>query len=417
MDKHTHRNESKGMGNGENRDKSTDMGNGENPDKSENADKSTDIDRDKKISSMRERTLYAPIIRVDAAHREVTVRATSTAVDSFHTRFSYEASLDAFRRWIGNVREMHQAKAVGTRVFLLPDEFSQSMDVVIKISRGAEDTWQKLLDGTLKGASIGASDVEWQMGKDGIPEAIHYNLVELSLVDNPSNPDCRVLVIRNDELARMRTSEGRGAVPANALVDLAPNPLRDPPGDMVGSLQPPIAHAPHASDYGVPPPVNATATPGNDGESYTKTTTSGAFWEGGHPDNRPQITEQLHAMRQSALIHADQVLRACGCQSCQQVIASLGAATQRGQLSGEESTQLVGRFQELTAIIATLTKRVEQLAGQPMAGGPVAMATRGFTSLPLGEQIATLQTFAAKTNDPAVQMAAAAAILQLQRQQ
>src|SRR5258706_14840551 len=60
-----------------------------------------------------EQVVFAPVVRVDEGKREVTVCATSEAVDSFKTRFDYDASKDAFTRWIGNVREMHQPKAVG----------------------------------------------------------------------------------------------------------------------------------------------------------------------------------------------------------------------------------------------------------------------------------------------------------------
>lgn len=147
---------------------------------------------------------FATITRIDEERREVTVTATSERRDSFKTRFGYDASKDAFTRWmdIGNIREMHQQKAVGNAVAVAFDDTSRKVDVTLRVSKGAEDTWQKVLDGTLKGASIGASNVVWEKPlttrdtEESIPVATRYDLVELSLVDNPSNPDCRVLAIR-----------------------------------------------------------------------------------------------------------------------------------------------------------------------------------------------------------------------------
>lgn len=151
-----------------------------------------------------EHVLTAPITRVDPDQRLVTVTATSESVDSFGTVFDYDASKDAFVRWVGNVREMHQPKAVGTRVGVHFDDAERKVEATLRISRGAQDTWEKVLDGTLKGASIGASNVVWETGAargDGgrnVPRARKYDLVELSLVDNPSNPDAvGISVVRN----------------------------------------------------------------------------------------------------------------------------------------------------------------------------------------------------------------------------
>src|SRR5690348_18500697 len=55
---------------------------------------------------------FAPIVRVDASRREIELCATSETVDSHGTIFDYNASKDAFTRWIGNVREMHGRQAL-----------------------------------------------------------------------------------------------------------------------------------------------------------------------------------------------------------------------------------------------------------------------------------------------------------------
>ncbi len=106
--------------------------------------------------------------------------------------FGYDASKDAFDRWAGNVREMHNRVAVGRRVAVRHDDAARRIYVRIRVSKGAQDTWEKVKDGTLAGASIGASDVLWQnqrIAGEDVPVATRYDLVELSLVDLPSNPD------------------------------------------------------------------------------------------------------------------------------------------------------------------------------------------------------------------------------------
>jgi hypothetical protein len=135
-------------------------------------------------------------VRVDAPRREIELCATSEAIDSYGTVFDYAASKAAFGRWLGNVREMHERRAVGRRVAVRCDDEARRVYVRVRISEGAADTWAKIADGTLRGASIGASNVVWrsQVRRTGgreqpVQVATAYDLVELSLVDNPSNPD------------------------------------------------------------------------------------------------------------------------------------------------------------------------------------------------------------------------------------
>src|SRR5579859_4960762 len=163
---------------------------------------------------------YAPIVRVDAIRRELELCATSEALDSYGTVFDYAASKDAFTRWIGNVREMHERRAVGSRVSVRCDDEQRKVYVRVRISHGASDTWEKVLDGTLRGASIGASNVVWERqarrvaGRERLLNvATCYDLIELSLVDSPSNPDALCISIVRD------------AVPdATMLDDLTINP-------------------------------------------------------------------------------------------------------------------------------------------------------------------------------------------------
>jgi hypothetical protein len=83
---------------------------------------------------------FAPIVRVDAERREIELCATSEALDTYGTVFAYEASRDAFDRWAGNVREMHERRAVGRRVAVRCDDADHKVYVRVRISNGAQDT-------------------------------------------------------------------------------------------------------------------------------------------------------------------------------------------------------------------------------------------------------------------------------------
>jgi hypothetical protein len=150
--------------------------------------------------------LFAPITRIDKNDWIVEGVATSEEVDSFGTIFSYEASKRAFQNWSernANVREMHDKKAVGKGIYWWPEEDSKQIHVRCKVSRGAPDTWQKVLDDVLCGFSVGAVRTKWgSVTRNGktYPYLEDYDLAELSLVDNPSNPDCNFALCRADGL-------------------------------------------------------------------------------------------------------------------------------------------------------------------------------------------------------------------------
>lgn len=162
---------------------------------------------------------------VDEEKREIEVCATSEAKDSYGTIFGYDASVDAFDRWAGNVREMHNRVAVGRKVAIRKDDAARRIYVRIRISKGAQDTWEKVKDGTLAGSSIGASNVEWRnqrIAGEDVPVATRYDLVELSLVDLPSNPDALGVTFFRDGgfndalLADLESVDGDGTNTAGA---------------------------------------------------------------------------------------------------------------------------------------------------------------------------------------------------------
>ena len=138
--------------------------------------------------------------KVNKQKRLVSGWATLDNVDTENDVVTAEASADAFARARGNLREMHKKdSAVGRIVSFKEDEFRapdgqkyRGIFVTARVSEGAQDTWLKVLDGTLSGFSIGGEivDSEEDFNKasgEKIRKVTRYNLNELSLVDNPGN--------------------------------------------------------------------------------------------------------------------------------------------------------------------------------------------------------------------------------------
>jgi hypothetical protein len=347
---------------------------------------------------------------VDAPRREIELCATSETVDSHGTIFDYDASKEAFTRWIGNVREMHGRQAVGSRVAVRCDDETRRIYVRIRISRGARDTWEKVLDGTLRGASIGASGVVWQRQRRRVAGeqrslnvATRYDLVELSLVDNPSNPDALGVTFVRD------------ATPDVALLDVLDEPAMEP------------ATEADERDESEAPTMADTRTP--------------------EQANRAR----LHGAAQA-------VLTGCGCSVCvaaRTLLADVrlpgervaGVQSQaddqplaRALAAGlsDNSIHIVALDAGVRALAATieasvrqmasevggLNRRVTALESQPLAGGPAARPVDKLSALTARGQMGAfttndkyhaLESLAGEVRDPQVQVAIAAELIRMQQ--
>jgi hypothetical protein len=149
-----------------------------------------------------------PFTKVNREKRTVSGFATLDNVDQTGDVVTSEASIKAFENFRGNLREMHQPVAVGKIVSFKPEtyydpaskEFYNGVYVDAYISKGAQDTWEKVLDGTLAGFSIGGkiiesdNEVNKATGKT-VRFIKDYALMELSIVDSPANELCNILSI------------------------------------------------------------------------------------------------------------------------------------------------------------------------------------------------------------------------------
>ena len=155
--------------------------------------------------------LSFPIDMIKREERIVSGIATADNIDKSGDIVEFSASLEAFKNWGGNIREMHAPIAVGKSVGFEPIEITaedgttyNAIKVHAYISRGAQDTWEKVLDGTLKAFSIGGKIMEKVESAEkmfrGRPVNVikKYMLGELSLVDNPANALAVVDIIKMD---------------------------------------------------------------------------------------------------------------------------------------------------------------------------------------------------------------------------
>lgn len=167
--------------------------------------------------------ISVPFTKFDKANRKVSGFATIDNIDQSGDVLTAEASLLAFETFRGNMREQHDRnKAVGKVVsFEQKDFYDQATDkmysgiyVTAYVSRGAQDTWEKVLDGTLSGFSVKGAIVkqrsQYVPDEDKTIRFIEqYTLEELSLVDSPCNQLCNVFSIEKsaDGVSSIRLSD------------------------------------------------------------------------------------------------------------------------------------------------------------------------------------------------------------------
>ena len=152
--------------------------------------------------------LSMPIGKVDIERRMVSGFATLDNIDKQDDIVTTDASLQAFKNFRGNLREMHQPSAVGKIVSFKEDKyfdpnskkFYSGVYVSAYVSKGAQDAWEKVLDGTYSGFSIGGNIKSWDDAYNAdMDKAIRiikdYDLYELSLVDSPANQFASIISV------------------------------------------------------------------------------------------------------------------------------------------------------------------------------------------------------------------------------
>jgi len=152
--------------------------------------------------------LSFPITKVNKEKRTVSGFATLDNVDHHGDIVTADASEKAFARFRGNLRQMHQPIAIGKVLSFHPEDFVdketnktyKGIYVDAYISKGAQDAWEKILDGTYTGFSIGGNIVTagYEPGDDNNDRRVikEYDLMELSVVDSPANQLANIFSIQ-----------------------------------------------------------------------------------------------------------------------------------------------------------------------------------------------------------------------------
>ena len=150
-----------------------------------------------------ENLLFVPLAKVDEAKRLVIGRALHEYPDRSGEVLDFEKSKPHIQAWSddcsartggkskGNLREQHRKDLVaGHLTDLKFDDVNKSVEIVAHISD--DNTWRKVLSGSLSGFSVGGKygdrTVEKTTGRTryvALPQ-------EISIVDAPCVPTCQV---------------------------------------------------------------------------------------------------------------------------------------------------------------------------------------------------------------------------------
>jgi hypothetical protein len=173
-----------------------------------------------------------PLTKVDEGRRIVSGFASLDNLDKQDDIVTTEASMEAFAKFRGNIREMHQPSAIGKMVSFKEEKyfdpetkkFYKGVFVSAYISKGAQDAWEKVLDGTYTGFSIGGRMNKWDDAYDEkadkpIRIIKEYDLVELSLVDSPANQFANIMSVEKVDGVDTITGSSADTIVENVFWD------------------------------------------------------------------------------------------------------------------------------------------------------------------------------------------------------
>ena len=176
--------------------------------------------------------LSMPIGKVDVERRMVSGFASLDNIDKQDDIVTADASVKAFKNFKGNLREMHQPSAVGKMVSFKEDryfdpnskKFYNGVYVSAYVSKGAQNAWEKVLDGTYTGFSIGGNIKVWDDAYNteldkSIRVIKDYDLYELSLVDSPANQFASIISVEKVNGQNVLTGTSADTIIENVFYD------------------------------------------------------------------------------------------------------------------------------------------------------------------------------------------------------
>jgi hypothetical protein len=162
------------------------------------------------------RPIFAPIVKVDVARREVHGVMAEETPDKAKEIFDYASSKPHIQKWaeqfqkatdgksVGNVRAMHSNISAGKLISIHFDDANKRIPIVAKVVDDNE--WKKVLEGIYTGFSIGGKYLKrWA---DGEHQRYTAQPSEVSLVDNPCMYGATFTAIKTDGSRELRKFAG-----------------------------------------------------------------------------------------------------------------------------------------------------------------------------------------------------------------
>jgi hypothetical protein len=156
--------------------------------------------------------MFIPIYKIDEEKRLIYGKATEEQPDSAGEVFDFDTSRPYFQKWteyfkdatdgksFGNLRAMHEKKAIGILPEVILNGIDKAVEVVAKVVD--QDEWQKVLEGVYTGFSQGGRYIKkWFDGK-----VTRYTAepTEISLVDYPCLKTATFQVVKSDGIIEER---------------------------------------------------------------------------------------------------------------------------------------------------------------------------------------------------------------------
>lgn len=148
--------------------------------------------------------VFLPFQKKNEDQRIVEGIASDESFDSQEQIVKYDAIKKALPHYLGdvdpatgsfrfgNIREMHQASAVGKTLKAVLDDVSKKLHIVVKVVD--DNAWKKVKEGVYAGFSIGGRALKV------VGNEIHdLVLSEISLVDRPANPAAVFSLVKFDQ--------------------------------------------------------------------------------------------------------------------------------------------------------------------------------------------------------------------------
>jgi len=354
-----------------------------------------------------ELTRFIPIAKIDEEKRMVWGLASDETVDVEGEITDYEATKEAVAEWqqYANIREMHQASAVGVAQEIILDDASKSLWIGVNVVD--DSAWQKCKDGVYKGFSIGGKALR-KIAEviDGrlVRRIVKYLLVEISLVDRPANPSARFSLIKR---------QGGIDMPEKDKMEMEETPVADEQPEKP-SENAPEGETPAEEGVKEPPPTEGAPIQKMDGEGKPEGETEGE--EDEHPMNEEMVKQVVLGMlKELGLVReegqGEGFAQAAEIADLRKSLGSLAPAEDLQKVSGDLK-KVVGDIVTVANAIGEIETRLDKVEQLLQGTGPVLLElTFGMVQ----DQTETiLKSLLADATDPQMREAIGQRLAQIQ---